>query len=532
MKINPNRLWIGAIALGWLFDLLFWRKMPGINFAIFAVLCLLVGFFLLLGAGLRPNRNSLYLLPLFGFFAAVTFMRAEPMTLFLAYVLSLFTLAVFTVTYLGGRWVRYTVLDYLAKFLDLAASVIARPVSFTGDYRRLHAEAGARPVRRSGWPVLRGLIIALPIVAVFASLLASADLVFSQKLTDFLDFLDLDNISEYIFRLIYILMIGYALAGVIFHAAVRSGDEKLIGGDRRFIPAFLGFVEAAIVLGSVVALFVAFVAIQFQYFFGGQTNIHIDGYTYSEYARRGFGELVAVAFFSLVMLLALSGITKRETAPQRRAFSGLGIALVGLVLVMLVSAYQRLVLYEAAYGFSRLRTYTHIFLIWIGLLLIATIVLEVLHKEQAFALAALIAAFGFAVSLPILNVDGFIVRQNMQRELHAQPGPDVVDLDAQYFIDLSDDAVPGLVAAIRSQALPDAIKEKVSASLACIRHRRGLNRNDVSWEWFHFARYHADRSLNSIKNILDDYEINDTDWPVMVTTPDGSDFACSEYYYD
>ena len=69
---------------------------------------------------------------------------------------------------------------------------------------------------------------------------------------------------------------------------------------------------------------------------------------------------------------------------------------------MLVSAFQRLVLYEAAYGFSRLRTYTHVFMIWLGLLLVAAIILEILRRERAVALAAAVASLGFAISLPIV----------------------------------------------------------------------------------------------------------------------------------
>ena len=89
MKTNPNKLWILVFALGWLFDFLFWKMKPGVNFAIFATACLVVAFYLLLSDGLRPNRTSLILLPLFGFFAAVTFIRAEPMTTFLAYTFTL-----------------------------------------------------------------------------------------------------------------------------------------------------------------------------------------------------------------------------------------------------------------------------------------------------------------------------------------------------------------------------------------------------------------------------------------------------------
>ena len=303
---------------------------------------------------------------------------------------------------------------------------------------------------------MRGIVIALPIIAIFASLLASADAIFSQRLTDLINFFNLENLPDLIFRFVYIVGIGYALAGVVLHAATESKDEKLSNEDKPFIPPFLGYIESTIVLGSVLVLFLTFVVIQFQYFFGGTTNIHIDGFTYAEYARRGFGELVTVAFFALLMLLTFSAITKRETETQRKIFSGLGVTLVALLLVMLLSAYQRLGLYEAAYGFSRLRTYTHVFLIWIGLLLIVTIVLEILRKERMFTFAMLIAAFGFAMTLPILNVDAFIVRQNIQRgNLQSQTEQSSsrtnnTEVDVQYFIELSDDAVPSLVKAFQN----------------------------------------------------------------------------------
>ncbi len=532
MKTNPNKLWIIVIALGWLFDFLFWKKTPGVNFAIYVTFVLVGAFYLLLSDGIRPNRKSLLILTVLGVFAVITFLRAEPITTFLAYAFTLFSMSILAVTYLGGRWIQYSISDYFGRFLTLLASAIARPVSFAAEVRKTQAESGVRPPKWNIWPFVRGIIIALPVLAIFASLLASADLIFSQKLNHVIQLFNLEKLPEYIFRLIYILVIGYALAGVVLHAATQSTDEKLVGDDKPLVPAFLGFTESAIVLGSVVALFTVFVIIQFQYFFGGQTNIHIDGYTYSEYARRGFGELVAVAFFALLMLLVLSGITKREGESQRRVFSGLGVALVILVLVMLVSAYQRLVLYEAAYGFSRLRTYTHVFLIWTGLLLIATIVLEILRKERAFALAAVIAALGFAISLPLLNVDAFIVRQNVQRELRAAENSDKVDLDAQYFTNLSDDAVPVLVSTLQTPSLPAPVKDKVAASLACIRYTRGLDKSQLSWQSFHLAHFTADRALASVKKLLDSYQVTTSDWPTKVITPGGNEFQCASNYYD
>ncbi|MCQ3937460.1 MAG: hypothetical protein DPW18_10495 [Chloroflexi bacterium] len=529
MKTKPNKLWIVVLALGWLFDFLFWENSPGVNFAIFWTAGLLAAFYLLLSEGLRPHRSALYLIPLFGFFAAVTFIRAEPMTTFLAYTFTMLTLTILAGTYLGGRWTQYSLADYFAKLLGLTGSMIARPIAFTTEVHKAQAEAGVKPPRYNFMPILRGLVIALPVVAIFAALLASADVVFGQRLEDFIELFKLEKLPEYIFRLIYILVIGYALAGVMLHASSESKDEKLIGIDKPVVAPFLGFIEAVIVLGSVVALFAVFVVIQFQYFFGGAANINVEGYTYSEYARRGFGELVAVAFFSLMMLFTLNVITKRETETRRRIYSGLGVALVALLLVMLVSAYQRLTLYELAYGFSRLRTYTHIFLVWIGLLLVATIALEILRRERMFAFAMLLASFGFAASLPILNADAFIVNQNIRRELN---GNAVEDLDSQYFIQLSDDAIPPLVAALQTPTLPDSVHQKVAAALACIRYQRGSGNRDDSWQSFHFARLNADNALASVKDVIDEYEIVDSEWPLQAVAPSGKEYPCSQYYYD
>ena len=73
------------------------------------------------------------------------------------------------------------------------------------------------------------------------------------------------------------------------------------------------------------------------------------------------------------------------------------------------------------------------------------------------------------------------------------------DLDTQYFLDLSDDAVPALVSAYQTPTLPDSVQEKIGASLACIRYERGLDDREPAWQSFHFATFNADKALASIR---------------------------------
>jgi hypothetical protein len=369
------------------------------------------------------------------------------------------------------------------------------------------------------------LLIALPIVFCFGSLLASADVVFNQKLDDFFDG---EKLSEYIQRFTLIILLAYLLAGIFLHAMLRSSDEKITGEEKSLIKPFLGFTESAVVLGSVALLFLTFVVVQFQYFFGGETNIGVQGYTYSQYARRGFNELVIVAFFSLVLILGLSTVTRRENESQKKVYSGLSVGVVALVMVILVSAYQRISLAIAWHGFSRLRLYPRVFLIWLGILLVAVVILEIYRRERYFAFAVVLACIGFAVSLTLMNVDAAIVKHNVPRTLQGK------NLNVAHLASLSMDAVPALAVEFYSEAYPQRVHEGIGAALTC--YLQADTYEDVSshdWRSFNFSRWRAHIALQNVERYLQDYRIvsqGRSDWKVR--TPGNAWYPCRYYEYD
>jgi hypothetical protein len=212
------------------------------------------------------------------------------------------------------------------------------------------------------------------------------------------------------------------------------------------------------------------------------------------------------------------------------------VGLVGLVIVMLIAAFRRLVLYEAAYGFSRLRAYTHVFTIWLGLLLVAVVLLEVLHRERAMALGIVLASLGFIISLSLLNVDAFIVRQNIQREIRSAAdkvyAQNRADLDTQYFMDLSEDAIPPLVSAFHARLLPASVKEKIGSALACKQYERERDQRKYPWQSFHFSRWNAEKAFQGLGKELDAYKIIDVNWPIKIKTPGGEEISCYHNYYD
>jgi hypothetical protein len=521
MKQHPRWVWLMAVVLGWLLDFLFWKQSPGLNFALYVALCLVGGLFILRLDQRRMATRSAWLLPLILFFAVSTFIRSEPLTLFLGVVLTFLLMAVLAATFLSGRWLEYSLTDHALALLRLGWSAITRPIAFRSELRK------ARPAnQRTGtglWPVLRGILLALPILVLFGALLASADLVVGRDFDDLIRLLRLERLPEYVFRLVYICLAAYALLGVFLCAANSSQDEHLVGRCHPPSLRFLGFIESSIVLGSVTLLFGAFVVVQFQYFFGGQVNIGVDGFTYSEYARRGYGELMAVAVFSLLMILGLGAITRRESAAQQRLFSTLSVLIVAMVGVMLVSAYMRLALYEAAYGFSRLRTYVHVSLVWLGVLLAVVVVLEMMHRERQVAAAVLLASIGFTLTLNVVNVDAFIVRQNVDRALRG------AELDVPYLASLSDDSVPALAALFRSSSSPVQTREAVGVALACRLQEPGRTAL-ADWRSFTVSRWRAQRLLEGLRNELAEYQLVKGESSAEIITPRGATQNCYGYY--
>ena len=322
-----TRLILTALFIAWCFDQLFWRKTPGVSFFIMILLWLAAGLFLTRSERLKPPRSSYILLLPILLFAFLSFQRQEPFTQAVDILLAMLCLVLLCLTWLGGRWWQYDLGDYITngvRFLfDSLFSAI--PLIAAQGARRLKP----RPVTRTPlasrlrpfFSVALGLLLALPVVTIMAVLLANADAVFDQQLQALFQYLRLEKLAEYLYRLSYILILAYIFTGVLLYALLSSAKEKVSTNGAPRLRPFLGWLEAVTILACVDLLFIFFVAIQFRYFFGGQANISFEGFTYSAYARRGFGELLAVAFLSLLLFLVLSWVTRRQAGRPRRLFS-------------------------------------------------------------------------------------------------------------------------------------------------------------------------------------------------------------------
>lgn len=322
--------------------------------------------------------------------------------------------------------------------------------------------------------VALGVALALPLLVVFGTLFSSADPKFGEAVGSILR-VDMSNVLAHTMRTVVLggLAAGY-LRGIVFHKAplpTAPAAPLQPPSAERATPA----VTALILLN---ALFLAFVLVQLRYFFGGAGRVEtIAGLTFSEYARKGFFELVWATAFVVPVLLGGDWIVRGAGAIGLRRFRIASTVTLGLMGVIVASALERMRLYVAAYGLTEDRLYATAAMIFLSVLLgwLGWTVLR--GQASRFAFGGLLQGLAVLGGLHALNPDAYVLRHNLTRPAAERP------FDVEYATQLSADAAPLL-----REALP-----RLSPADACVAAKflASWNKPDADWRTWNWSRSRA-----------------------------------------
>lgn len=480
MKNKALPIMAASLALGLSFDWLFYDKVPGISAFLYTALILGITFYFSWQFKKPLNPSVYWLAPIAIFFSLMVFIRANP---FLAFVNIVLVIYLLTMVARLAHKPKLLLQHYdIAEYFDL---MIVTPLGILREFfqflaKLLSSRNNAAP-KSSATPIIRGIILSLPILAVFLLLLSSADMVFKQYVGSLFN---PDISPETVFRLGLIGFVASLFAGAYALIFMPSGSTDISPApvQKRFK---LGTTESSIILGSVGLLFFVFVLIQAAYLFGGKEQITSSfGYTYAEYAHKGFFELIAVAAISFALLLSIKRSVTFHTLPQTMTFKWLSGVLIAEVMVIMLSAHMRLDLYEEAYGFTALRLWSHLFILWLVAafaLLIVHVIKETSQKNLAFQLFISVLCF-FAV-INMANPDAFTARHNLQRF------NDTGKLDAYYLGKLSEDATPTIAGFLDDKNK----KTREHARDILNQQKRSISDGNTPWQSANLAKHRANQ---------------------------------------
>lgn len=292
-----------------------------------------------------------------------------------------------------------------------------------------------------GW--VKTGIIAFIVLVIFLSLLSQADPVFAEVMREFR--------SQLIGRWLWTLFLIF-LFSAWWSTSVSKSEEK------ESQAAWLSYRDVVAILGVVTILVGIFLAVQFQYLFGGSRELLVTlDMTFSEYVRKGFTELLLAVFIGGILSYLAGAKLRSEDGKNAKVIEVLNTVMVVELGLLLMSAFKRDMLYVETYGLTRVRVMGEIFLVWLAFFLVVLLVYSWKKIREKVALTALwVGALLVLVSINLMNVDHLVVA--------GAPGHHEYT-DYFYLMQLSEDAAPawpGLLKEISADVAPLLAKESLT----------------------------------------------------------------------
>ncbi|MDR1778987.1 MAG: DUF4173 domain-containing protein [Clostridiales Family XIII bacterium] len=331
------------------------------------------------------------------------------------------------------------------------------------------AAEGAGAEKRKGrgrlaLAALLGVVAFIPVLIFILNLLMMADAAFDDVIRrlEIPDFLK-EHFGMWVFNAVFGVPVACYLFGAVYgNARRRHTGHVTREGTVKTLSYFRGIPRAAILapLCLLALVYLLFLAVMGGYLFSAFGGDLPAGFTYAEYARRGFFELCGVASINLALLAFVYLFAKRGAGEYPVALRVLTGLLSALTVLLVVTAMSKMVLYIDAYGLSRLRLYTFWFM---ALLLLVFAVLLVWHVRPFNAGRPIaVACVVCVLALFYVNTDGLIARYNVEQYLTGSlPTVDVEMLDG-----LSDAAVPYLDELAGSGKASADVREAAVAALS------------------------------------------------------------------
>jgi hypothetical protein len=487
LKKENIYLLIISLLLGGVFDILFYDKRPGVSYIIFVL-----AFY---AALLWHSRRNLVLKIDFAWLLGIpVFMLALTYTLFsneIFCALNFFGIPILVVVQTllitkNNKYPWYTaefIGDILTGLFGRTLGNVSKPFKLIALLLRRRSHSGRHSTLKK---ILIGLIISIPLLLIIIALLASADQVFEHFLGRVPEIFEKINAGRFLAHTIIIISISIFAFGYIWSlsnpVAENCNTAKINTGSRKGV---WDPVVIITILISINIIYIIFVLIQFSYLFGSLKYGLPQDFTFSEYARRGFFELVAVTLINLSILIGCISFAKKGSNVVYWILRILYSLLVFCTLVMLFSAHFRMSLYEEAYGHTYLRVLTHMFMAFLFVIMLVTLYRVWNEKFKLLKAYVIVTVISYLI-INYINIDVIIARGNI--DIYFETGK----IDVNYLASLSYDAVPEMT---RLLDCGDAeIESKVQEHLNRIKKRLS---EDEPWQSFNVSRYRARKVLSA-----------------------------------
>ena len=306
-----------------------------------------------------------------------------------------------------------------------------------------------------------GLLIGTPFIMIVIFLLSSADATFKNIFDNLFNF-DI-SIPKNIGTLIWSLPMATYLYALIYGSSIEDNSKSFnidkfnkTMDNAASIPRLSLYTVNAVIC----CFYILFIGIQAIYFIDILGGSLPADFTYSDYARRGFFELLAVALINIVFIAVAKILSVKN---ENNKYLRIHIILNSILTLVLISvAFAKMYLYISTYGLTTLRIIPSVFMIFLCFVF-AFIIMGEFKKNFPVTKLSFYAGNILFVLLCLANIDAVVAQYNLNAYMNGNlPHYDLYDLKE------SDMAAMPIIYKAWKNSFDKELKEKLHSSAESI----------------------------------------------------------------
>lgn len=476
-------------------SILFWNKNLGISVFIFVLACILYLIYILSKNKKIVNKKALiFVIPIILLSSTYFIFNNELFRILNIFVI--IALSIIMCVYLCKPKIKWP--DFLKKIGCVLGGMFESISDVIDTFKILENKRDNKSLEKVK-KIGKSILITIPIILAVLILLMSADQVFEgifdKVFLDLSEVLSLEGIVKLLSRL-SVILITFLLCGGFIVNLVK--DNTMFTKEDEDTKVTLKFENLTInmILTILNIIYLIFSFIQITNLFMNTSND--PNFDYSSYARQGFFQLMIVSFINFVILI-VANINKIEKTKSQKIYNKImSLLIILFTLIIIVSAFYRMNLYQETYGYTYLRIFVDFVLISEALISIPIIIYLLGKKIDILKSGTIIASFMFAL-LNFINIDNFIAEKNIDRYFN---NPKNSNFDISYLCNLGTDATTQVTRLLKAD--DEYIVKRTEKYL--YKQKQSLNLDKMDWQEYNMSKKEAKEILDSQNIEINYYE--------------------------
>lgn len=396
---------IGSLLIALLQSVLFYGKEIGISMLIFTILTVGILWYILDKKKKIINQKAIFwMIPIillsstYMIFANTVFYILNIFAI-IALMILMFVMATDTKTY----FIKY--FESSLRLVKITLNQWKNSFEITKNYTNKIVKSNKNCNREKLKKLVVSLAIVFVIVLIVVLLLASADSIFASIFSGFLNIFESFNkatIWRVVLRIAFMIFIYFLFLGFILAINIKEMKK-----DKNKCNISLDKLTIKILLIVLNVVYLIFCYIQISSLFA---KINLAGsFSYAEYARSGFFQLMAVSFINFALIF----ISNKNNQKREDLIKILNILLIIFTMIIVLSSMYRMYMYETEYGLTYLRSFVYIILATELIALIPTII-YIFNAKFDLLKWMIIIGISVYTCTNFINLEGIIITKNIK----------------------------------------------------------------------------------------------------------------------